>query len=120
MEAFVSECYHADLMTQTPPTMPGPMQFAAPPRTSRTAVSLLIHAMLMVVTCFIVPLAMDSNIWPIAGLFWSVLCVPVAAVFGAIIGWLLRRRSMAVAMTVAIITAAGLAMAAGAIIMNNR
>jgi len=89
-------------------------------RVSMTMLGSLLHGLVMVVTCFIVPLAMDSNIWPIAGVFWCVLCVPVAAVFGAIVGWLLRKRSMAVAMTVTVITAAALAVAAGAIIMNNR
>ena len=80
----------------------------------------LVHGLVMVVTCVVVPLAMNSNIWPIAGVFWSALCVPVAAIFGAIVGWLLRKRSTAVGMAVAGITAVLLAAAAGAIIANNR
>ena len=79
-----------------------------------------IHAASVLLTCFVVPLAMGSNIWPIAGLFWSVLTVPVAVGTGALSGWLVRRQRPAVAVSILVFTGAVLVIATGLIMANNR
>jgi hypothetical protein len=71
-------------------------------------------------TCFIVPLAMNSNIWPIAGVFWSVLTVPVAVGTGALTGWLSRRLRPGIRIPVLVFTGVVLAIAIGIIMAGNR
>lgn len=78
------------------------------------------HAIAAVLTCFITPLAMNSNIWPIAGVFWSVFAVPVALGTGALTGLLVKRLRPPVALAIMAITAAVLAVATGVIMANNR
>jgi len=89
-------------------------------RVSMVMLGSLIHAFIVLVTCFAVPLAMDSNIWPIAGVFWSLLAVPVAAATGAMIGLLGKRLPWAIALPILFLTAAILATAVGIIISHNR
>jgi len=63
---------------------------------------------------------MNSIIWPIAGVFWSVLTVPVAVGTGALAGWALKNRSIALAIPVLVGTGIALAAAVGVVIANNR
>jgi peptidoglycan/LPS O-acetylase OafA/YrhL len=79
-----------------------------------------IHSAFAAMTCFVVPLAMNSNIWPIAGVFWSVMTVPVAAGTGALMGSLSRRLRPGIAITGLVLTGVVLAMAIGTIMFNNR
>jgi hypothetical protein len=75
----------------TPPVLPGPLGQQRVPRLNIVVIGLLIFSGCAVTACFAGPLAMNSNIWPIAGVFWSALCVGPAAGIGALLGWLLRR-----------------------------
>jgi hypothetical protein len=63
---------------------------------------------------------MNSNIWPIAGVFWSVLTVPVAAGTGALTAWLLRSLRPQLATGLLVITGLLVATAVAVIIANNR
>ena len=83
-------------------------------------VGIVINVIPVCMTCFIVPLGMGSNIWPIAGVFWCALAGPVAAVVGLLGGLFLRRTNRAVAITVVVFTAAALSIAIGIIISRNR
>jgi peptidoglycan/LPS O-acetylase OafA/YrhL len=107
-------------MPETPPTSPGPMPKAPSARPSRVMLGIVIHAGIMILTCFITPLAMDSNIWPIAGVFWSVLTVPVAVATGALTGWMLKNHRPAIAIPVLVFTGIALATAAAIIMAHNR
>lgn len=71
-------------------------------------------------TCFGIAIAMGSNIWPIAGVFWSVLTVPVALATGSISGLCVRRASHASALYVLFATAIALAAIVAIIMANNR
>jgi peptidoglycan/LPS O-acetylase OafA/YrhL len=110
----------------TPPTVAGPVPSAAPGswvRLSRGKAILLgiaIHAASVGLACFIVPLAMGSNIWPIAGVAWSVMTVPVAAGTGALGGLLVGRARPRVAIAVLIATGVLASIATGIVIVNNR
>src|SRR5262245_61293493 len=108
-------------MPDAPPTTPGPLGPAAAPVGAgpRILLSMAIQAGCVFVVCFAVPLAMESNIWPIAGVMWSVLTVPVAALTGALSGWLLRKARLPVAVTVFSVLGLTLAIAAGMIIARN-
>jgi hypothetical protein len=80
-----------------------------------------IHAACMCATCFIVPMAMGSNLWPIAGVFWSIMTVPVAMGVGALIGLLVKRLVRRnIALLILMVTAVALAIATGIIICRNR
>lgn len=107
-------------MPEAPPTLPGPIEPARAPRLNNILLGMIIHAAIVAVPCFAVPLAMDSNIWPIAGVIWSVLTMPVALVTGAIAGLATRRWRRGAASTVIIITGLAVAIAAGIIISHNR
>jgi hypothetical protein len=115
----LSELYKTK-MTEAPPTSSGPVEPAAGGRASLTALGAAIAAGCVFIACFAVPLGMNSNIWPIAGVFWSVFTVPVAAGTGALTGWLLRRLPPAMAIPALVFTGVALAIAAGIIIANNR
>jgi hypothetical protein len=52
---------------------------------------MLIYSICVLIPCAIVPLAMKSNLWPIATAFWTFMTVPPAIALGALAGWLLRR-----------------------------
>jgi len=44
--------------------------------------------------CAFLPLAMRSNLWPIAIPFWALFTVPPALALGALIGWILRKQQV--------------------------
>lgn len=107
-------------MPDAPPIL---AHYRPPARALRAKWPLLgmaIHAASVLLTCFAVPLAMNSNIWPIAGLFWSILTVPVAVSTVALGGWLVNRQRPAVALSILVVTGATLAAATGVIMANNR
>jgi hypothetical protein len=83
-------------------------------------VGMAMHVIPLTITCFAIPLAMGSNIWPIAGVFWCALAGPVGAVAGMLGGLLLRNANRVLAMTVLASTAALLSIAAGIVIWHNR
>ena len=105
----------------TPPTVPTswPPAAGSIPR-SMVLVSAGVHAGCLAMTSFIVPIFMGSNIWPIAGVFWSVLTVPVGALAGAGIGAMLRSQPRPMAMKIAWFTAIAMSAIAGIIISQNR
>jgi len=109
-----------------PPTVAGPVPSAPPGSRARLArgkailLGIAIHAAFVGLTCFVVPLAMNSNIWPIAGVFWSVLTVPVAAGVGALGGLLVGRARPRVAIAILIATGVLLSIATGIIMANNQ
>ena len=111
-------------MAHAPPTspgpMPGPMPSPAPRRINPIVQGLLIHVGCVLAACVVVPLAMGSNIWPIAAVFWAVLSVPVACGTGALTGLLLRKTDSSTATWALIITGAAVAIAVGIIMFNNR
>jgi|RhiMethySRZTD1v2_1073278.scaffolds.fasta_scaffold31189_7 hypothetical protein len=108
-------------MADSPPTVPisWPPAAGSIPR-SMVLVSAGVHAVWLAMTSFIVPLLMGSNIWPIAGVFWSVLTVPVGALAGAGLGAMLRSQPRPTAMKVAWFTAIAMSAIAGVIISQNR
>ena len=106
--------------TPTPPTTRGPMPPPAPPPPHRVLRGMLIHVCCVFPICFIVPLAMGSNLWPIAGVIWSVLTVPVAAATGAIIALVLKKLPLSQATLVAVFTGVALAIATGIIVYHNK
>ena len=105
---------------QAPPTSPGAV---APGRRlwpGTVVLGLMIHGVCVLIACFIAPLAMNSNIWPIAGVFWSAFAVPAAGLTGALMGWLVKRTRQPIAISILITTGIALAIATGIIIANNR
>lgn len=107
-------------MGEAPPITPGPASPAQPKRVPLALVGMAIHPACVLPTCFGVPLAMNSNIWPIAGVFWSVMTVPVAAGTGALTGWLLRKARPRVAIPILVVTGIVVAIATGVVMANNR
>jgi peptidoglycan/LPS O-acetylase OafA/YrhL len=107
-------------MHDTPPTSPGRLPPVDQTRPNLIMVGLAIHSLCALITCFVVPLAMNSNIWPIAGVFWSVFAVPAAMLTGAATGWLVKQLRQPVAISALIVTGVVLAIATGIIIANNR
>lgn len=87
--------------SSTPPTVAGPIPASARfVRLPMAVQSAGIHVCALVATCFITPIAMGSNLWPIAGVFWSAIAAPVGGVIGAVIGLLVRRMPRGAAMGV--------------------
>ena len=107
-------------MPDVPPTSPGPMPPRRLPRANTIVLGMSIHAVATLIPCIAVPLAMGSNIWPIAGVFWAVLTVPAAIVTGGLTGLLARKLRRPIATTVIITTGLAVAIAVGIIIANNR
>ena len=108
-------------MADSPPTVPTswPPTPVSLPR-SMVLVSAGVHAGCLALTSFIVPILMGSNIWPIAGVFWSALTMPVGALAGAGIGAMLRSQPRPMAMKIAWFTAIAMSAVAGIIISQNR
>lgn len=107
-------------MPDTPPTSPGPIPPLPRSRPGPVIRGMAIHAGCVLIACIATPLAMGSNIWPIAGVFWSVLAAPVAVATGAATGALLRNRSRPVALGGVIVTGIALGVTAGFVISQNR
>ena len=112
-------------MHDVPPTSPGPVPITPATRLHPIARGVMMHCGCVLLACFVVPLAMNSNIWPIAGVFWSVLTVPVGAGTGALTAWLLgglggRGLRPQLATGLLVITGLLVATAVGVIIANNR
>ena len=107
-------------MPDTPPTSPGPIPPLPRSRPGPIFRGMAIHAGCVLIACIATPLAMGSNIWPIAGAFWGVLATPVAVATGAATGAALRKCSRPVALGGVIITGIALAVIAGIVISNNR
>jgi len=108
------------MVPDAPPIVPGPIPPAQRPRAPGWLIGIAVHGACVLVTCFGVPLAMGSNLWPIAGVFWSVLTLPVAAGTGAVCGWLVRKQRGAVAVPSLVVTGVTLAAALGVLISMNR
>lgn len=108
-------------MAESPPTVQTswPADADSIPR-SMVLVSAGRHAGCLALTSFIVPIFMGSNIWPIAGVFWSAMTMPVGALAGAGIGALLRAQPRAIAMKITWFTALAMSAIAGIIISQNR
>lgn len=108
-------------MNSAPSTIPQPI---APPVASPAGVhamfGAMVHFLAVGVTCFVVPLAMGSNIWPIAGVFWSAFAAPVAALVGAGVGWIAPRRSRTLTRMLLAVSAAAVSAFVAVIIWNNR
>ena len=110
-------------MPDVPPTAPGPLSPPPPLRPSRARWVLLglgIHAGCVLVVCFAVPLAQQSNIWPIAGVVLSVYTVPVGAATGALTGWAVSKQRAGVAVAVLVVTGCLVAAAVGVVIALNK
>ena len=107
-------------MLTAPPTTQGPVIAPKSPGMPPILQGALIDAGCVMATCFIVPLVMESNIWPIAGVFWSVLSVPVAAGAGALTGFLVRKRDRASGKLAMIAVGMVLSIVIGVIMFNNR
>ncbi|MGH7130866.1 MAG: hypothetical protein ACREJO_02850 [Phycisphaerales bacterium] len=107
-------------MPDTPPTLPGPIPPLVRSRPGVVIRGMAIHAGCVVIACVVTPLAMGSNIWPIAAVFWVVVSLPVALGTGAAMGGLLRRCSLPVALGGVIATGIALAVIAGIVISQNR
>jgi hypothetical protein len=107
-------------MHDAPPTLPGRVPAAGGAHANLTVAGMAIHAVCALLTCFVVPLAMNSNIWPIAGVFWSVFAVPAGMLTGALTGWLVKRPRRPVAISILVVTGLAFAIATGIIIANNR
>ena len=107
-------------MHDAPPPSPGRLPPVDQTSPNLIMVGLAIHALCALITCFVVPLAMNSNIWPIAGVFWSVFAVPAGMLTGALTGWLAKRLRLPVAIAILIVTGVALAIAIGIIVANNR
>lgn len=78
------------------------------------------HSGCVFIACFLAPLVGGSNIWPIAGVFWSVFTLPVAASTGAFTGWMMKNRSPGVAFPVLICSGIGMAVVAGLVMASNQ
>lgn len=97
----------------TPPTTPGPLPSGSSKfswRGNSILLGMAIHAACVGTVCAILPLAMGSNIWPIATVFWLVLTIPVSLGTGALLGLFLRRCSTGI--RIAILIATGIVLAA--------
>ena len=90
----------------------------APSGMTHVLIVVAIQASCVVMACFAVPLALNSNIWPIAGAMWSVLTVPVAIVIGVISGWLLSRQRTWLVLVASALIGAALALATGMLIVR--
>jgi hypothetical protein len=79
-----------------------------------------LHVGCTALTSFALPILMGSNIWPIAGVFWSALTVPAGALLGAGVGALVRSQPRSKALALACLTAIALSVAVGVLIWRNR
>lgn len=91
-----------------------------PTKSERTLLGVMIHVSCVVMTCVAVPLAMGSNIWPIAAIFWSVMSVPVALITGGLLGWMMGKSQRNVAVAVLVVTGIALAIGVGVVMASNR
>ncbi len=107
-------------MSSVPPTSPGPLPSRSGMRNHRILLGVLIHGGCVFIACFVAPIVGGSNIWPIAGVFWSVMTVPVAAGIGALTGWIVRKRSQSVALSVLVSTGVVMAAVAGVVMASNQ
>jgi hypothetical protein len=81
---------------------------------------LLIHVGCGLLACLITPIVMGSNIWPIAAAFWGVIIIPVGALTGALIGWLVKGWRRPPALAALMMSGVILAFAAGMLIAATR
>jgi hypothetical protein len=104
----------------SPPTHAGPIPDAPAWVSPTLALSASIHVAAVVLASFITPLAMHSNLWPIAGVFWSALTSLPAALIGATVGAIVRRMPRSIAIGVILVTASAIAAIVAVVILNNR
>jgi peptidoglycan/LPS O-acetylase OafA/YrhL len=105
---------------ESPPTSPGPLPQPPSLRLNLVYLGMMIHAAFVAGACLVTPLAMNSNIWPIAAVFWSVLTVPPALAIGALAGLLLRRWPRRPAIVTLLVLGAAMALIVAFIMANNR
>lgn len=107
-------------MSDSSPISLGSLPSTPRAQNHRVLAGALIHAGCVLIACFLAPLVGGSNIWPIAGVFWSVFTVPVAAGTGALTGWMVQNRSPAVAFFLMTLAGIGLAVIAGVVMASNQ